>query len=205
MPIQSFTGGDYAPSGNRRRQAVSGHRHPHRRLKPDLQSELAYNSTPDANRGGAYYGYHYLVDRDGKVYQTAPDNVRSRMAATHWCICRAVRSTCGASTTRTRSASRSIGGAPAGKNPLPMTPEQQAAGIALVNQLKAKYNIDPSKIVSHGELDASRASGLNPDGGAEGADFIKAYRASVTGVSKADGRGRRAHPLWYRQGDAHYT
>ena len=174
-PIQSFTGGDYG------RQATAGAQ-PFKGIvihiagKPDLQSELAYNSTPDANRGGAYYGYHYLVDRDGKVYQTAPDNVRTNH----------IQGSAATGLNNENAIGVSfIGGAPAGKNPLPMTPEQQAAGVALVNQLKAKYNIDPSKIVSHGELDASRASGLNPDGGSEGKDFITAYRASQTSAPTA--------------------
>lgn len=171
-PIQSFTGGDYGRQATASQQPFSGIVI-HIAGKPDLQSELKYNSTPDAGRGNAYYGYHYLVDRDGKVYQTAPDNVRTNHIMGN--------SQYGLNNENAIGVSF-IGGAPAGKNPLPMTPEQQAAGIALVNQLKAKYNIDPSKIVSHGELDTSRIKGLNPDGGAEGKDFITAYRASTTGA-----------------------
>jgi N-acetylmuramoyl-L-alanine amidase len=174
-PIQSFTGGDYG------RQATAGAQ-PFKGIvihiagKPDLQSELAYNRTPDAGRGNAYYGYHYLIDRDGKIYQTAPDNVRTNHIMGN--------SQYGLNNENAIGVSF-IGGAPAGQNPLPMTPEQQAAGVALVNQLKAKYNIDPSKIVSHGELDTSRIKGLNPDGGAEGKDFIAAYRASVAAPAAA--------------------
>ena len=182
VPIQSFTGGDYGRQATAAAKPFQGIVI-HIAGKPDLQSELAYNSTPDANRGGAYYGYHYLIDRDGKVYQTAPDNVRTNH----------IQGSAATGLNNENAIGVSfIGGAPAGKNPLPMTPEQQAAGIALVNQLKAKYNIDPSKIVSHGELDASRASGLNPDGGAEGADFIKAYR--LTGAPAATPAGFKFSP-----------
>jgi N-acetyl-anhydromuramyl-L-alanine amidase AmpD len=91
-----------------------------------------------------------------------------------------------------------IGGAPAGENPLPMTPEQMAAGKALVDQLKAKYNIDPKMIVSHGELDpVTRGEGskLNPDGGAEGQDFITAYRAGATPTAEADKPAPQAQPV----------
>lgn len=165
-PIQSFTGGDYGRQATSAAQPFKGIVI-HVTGKPDLQSELAYNSTPDAARGNAYYGYHYLVDRDGKVYQTAPDNVRTNHIM-------------GNSATGLNN-ENAIGVALIGADK-GMTPEQQAAGVALVNQLKAQYNIDPSKIVSHGELDISRIKGLNPDGGAEGKDFITAYRANATGA-----------------------
>ena len=177
-PIQSFTGGDYGRQATADKQPFSGIVI-HVTGKPDLQSELTYNRTPDAGRGGAYYGYHYIVDRDGKVYQTAPEDVRTNHIMGNKEHGLSNENAIGVAF---------VGGAPAGKNPLPMTPEQMAAGKALVDQLKAKYNIDPSKIVGHGELDPSRIKGLNPDGGAEGAEFLTAYRG-------APARRRRAQPL----------
>ena len=174
-PIQSFTGGDYGRQATADKQPFSGIVI-HVTGKPDLQSELTYNRTPDAGRGNAYYGYHYIVDRDGKVYQTAPDDVRTNHIMGNKEHGLSNENAIGVAF---------VGGAPAGKNPLPMTPEQMAAGKALVDQLKAKYNIDPSKIVGHGELDPSRIKGLNPDGGAEGAEFLTAYRGAPAAAPAA--------------------
>ena len=171
-PIQSFTGGDYGREATANAQPFKGIVI-HVTGKPTLQSELAYSSAPDPNRAG-YYGYHYLIDRDGKVYQAAPDNVRTNHIMPN-------------SQTGLNN-SNAIGVAFVGAD-RGTTPEQMAAGNALVGQLQAKYNIAPNMIVSHGELDPEHGKGLNPGGGEEGQDFITAWRNQGTTPSGIDYHG----------------
>jgi hypothetical protein len=70
-PIQSFTGGDYGPEATVAAQPFKGIVI-HIAGKPDLKSELAYSSEPDATRGNAYYGYHYLIDRTARSTRPRP-------------------------------------------------------------------------------------------------------------------------------------
>jgi hypothetical protein len=162
--IQSYTGGDYGRTATQNAQPFKGIVI-HVAGKPDLQSELNYSSHQDPNRGG-YYGYHYLIDRDGSVYQTAPDNVRTNHILPN--------SQYGLNNSNALGVSF-IGGAPAGKDPLPLTPGQINSGTQLVNNLKQQYGINT--VINHGALDASRSAGhhLGPDDSAEGADFMAAY------------------------------
>jgi hypothetical protein len=159
--IPSYTGGDYGRTATQNAQPFKGIVI-HVTGRPTLQSELDYMSKPDPNRPG-YYGYHFLVDRDGKVYQTAPYDVRTNHILP----------------SQGFSNNNALGVAFVGADK-GTTPEQMASGKLLTDQLAGQFHIDPKNIVSHGELDPETrgaGKGLNPQGGSEGQDFIAAYRS----------------------------
>jgi hypothetical protein len=144
--------------------------------KPDLHSELDFMHNPATSDGG-YLGYHFLVDRDGRVYQTAPFDARTNHIL--------------ADRDRTYRNDNALGvafvtgGSGPNHSPLPPTPAQLQAGKALVDNLRTQFNIPVNRVVGHGEIQTDRgdASNLNSDGGAEGKDFLNFYRG--TGASSA--------------------
>ena len=173
-PIQDFSGGVYGQQATANAQPFKGVV-VHVTGKPTLQDELDYMSHPDPNRPGQY-GYHFLVDRDGTVYQTAPFDVRTNHIAPN--------SQFGLNN------SNAIGVAFVGADK-GTTPAQMNAGTQLVNNLETQFHIAPNMVVSHGELDPeTRGPGhdLNPNGGAEGQDFINAFRGGAPSVAGAPAR-----------------
>jgi N-acetylmuramoyl-L-alanine amidase len=158
-----YVGGDYG------RQATAAAR-PFKGIvihvtgKPDLKSELDYMGHPDPNRPG-YYGYHYLIDKDGSIYQTAPDNVRTNHIMPSGGF----------------NNSNSLGIAFVGADK-GMTDAQIAAGKQLVPQLQSQFNIPSTSVVSHGQLDPkTRGAGnkLGINDSAEGQQFVGAYRSGL--------------------------
>lgn len=162
--VQSYAGGDYGRTATQNAQPFKGIVI-HVTGKPDLKSEMDYMGHPDPNRPG-YYGYHYLIDTDGAVYHTAPDNVRTNHIMPN-----------GQSGLNNSNALgvAFVGGAKGA------TPSQIDSGKALVGQLTSQFGIKPNMVVSHGELDPETRGpghGLGANDTAEGADFINAYRGN---------------------------
>jgi N-acetyl-anhydromuramyl-L-alanine amidase AmpD len=164
---QAYTGGDYGRTATANAQPFKGIVF-HVTGRPTLQSEMDYMSKPDPNRPG-YYGYHYLIDRDGSVYQTAPDNVRTNHVMPN--------SQYGLNNSNALGVSMVAGHAVNGN--IITTPEQIAAGKQLADQLRSQYHIPANMVVSHSMLDqATRGPGHGLGASAdvgEGDDFISAY------------------------------
>ena len=164
--IPSYVGGAYGLDATQNRQPFGGIVI-HVTGKPDLQSELDYMSKPDPNRPGQY-GYHFLIDRDGKIYQTAPFNVRTNHILP----------------SQGFSNNNAIGVAFVGGNK-GMTAEQLAAGEHLVPRLQSQFHIPTNMVVSHGQLDPeTRGPGhqLGIDDSAEGQQFMTAFGGGRTNV-----------------------
>ena len=64
------------PPGDGRQAALQRHRNScHRQAGSAVRADLQPNARRRPRR--CLFGYHYIVDRDGKVYQTAPEDVRT--------------------------------------------------------------------------------------------------------------------------------
>jgi N-acetyl-anhydromuramyl-L-alanine amidase AmpD len=131
--------------------------------KQTLADELNWMKT---NKQGL--GYHYIIDRDGKVYQTAPLDRRMNQALPD--------------VDKSYNNNNSLGiamvaGGTPGEEPPPFTPAQLATGRTLVDGLRGQYNIPADRVVGHGQIQTDREAGnkLNAGGGYEAQDFINYY------------------------------
>lgn len=159
---ESFSGGTYGVSATRDQQPFRGIVI-HVTGKPDLKSELDYMSKPDPNRAGQF-GYHYLIDKDGSIYQTAPFNVRTNHILPN--------------KDYGLNNNNSLGVAFVGGDK-GITDMQIAAGKQLTGELQSRFNIPANMVVSHGTLDpGTRGAGhnLGVDNTAEGQQFIAALQ-----------------------------
>ena len=94
---------------------------------------------------------HYVVDRDGKIYQFVPESRSAYHAGkAKW------RLLTGEEVTNINS--RSIGIEFQRGSGQTFTPEQIRAGLELTQSIKNRYNIDPSNIVAHSDIAPSRKS-----------------------------------------------
>ena len=112
----------------------------HHTASDSLNNEVAYGKTHDAVRGGSF-GYHYYIDRDGKIVQGAPLNKRTNHIKP------------GSKTGLSNKNAMGIAlvGAKDGA-----TPEQLAAARRLGTTVAVGSGIDPSNIYGHGELQSDR-------------------------------------------------
>lgn len=105
----------------------------------------------DPSRGGASYGYHFYIDKDGTIYQGAPldartNHVKGPFSPMH---------VAGARTDITNENAIGISFVGSGEHP---TQAQIDAGKRLAGQLRNEYNIPAQNVVGHGELQTDRQS-----------------------------------------------
>jgi len=112
----------------------------HHTSTASLDNEVAYGKTIDKERGGAF-GYHYYIDRDGKVVQGAPLDKRTNH----------IKPGSKTGLTNANALGVSLVGAKDGA-----TPEQLAAAKKLGTAFGDSNNIDPKNIYGHGELQKDR-------------------------------------------------
>jgi hypothetical protein len=147
--------------------------------KQTLGDELNWMKT-----NGQGLGYHYVIDRDGKVYQTAPLDKRMNQVLPDL--------------NKSYNNNNAIGvamvaGGTPGEEPPPFSPAQLASGRTLVDGLRGQYNIPTNRIAGHGQIQTDREAGnkLNAAGGFEGQDFINFYNKSANAPS-SDGTATTA-------------
>ncbi len=148
--------------------------------KPTLRESIAYSQNPDPDRDNAYFGYHYLIDRDGTVVQTAPLSARTNH----------IQPDKDTSYANNHSLGIALVGGASGA-----TDQQKQAAAMLVASLEQQLGIPSNRVVSHGEIQTDRAHDLGPDAfhGIEGADVLAFIRqnqdvqvASTTPSAEAD-------------------
>jgi hypothetical protein len=149
----------------------------HQTGKQTIEEQGKYQLTPDKNRQNAYYGYHYVIDRDGKIHAFGnPDTGRTNHMS-------------GKTDRSDRldlNNTNTIGIGFIGRD---RTPEQTAAGKGLIDFLQGKYGIPKSEIFGHGELqgkDKERAT-LGPGNTPEGSQEAAGYRGAPTDVASPPG------------------
>ena len=116
----------------------------------NLQSALS-TLKGDPGRGGASFGYHFYIDKDGTVYQGAPldartNHVKGPFSPMH---------VAGARTDITNENAIGISFVGSGEHP---TEAQIEAGKRLAGQLQSEYKIPAENVVGHGELQTDRQS-----------------------------------------------
>ena len=131
----------------------------HHTSSDSLQNEVNYGKTKDAKRGGAF-GYHYYIDRDGKVVQGAPLDKRTNH----------IKPGSKSGLSNKDAMGISLVGAKDGA-----TPEQLAAAQKLGTSVMASNNIDPKNIYGHGELQKDRMA----HEGVAAADQLRKAKPSV--------------------------
>ena len=131
--------------------------------KQTLGDELNWMKT-----NGQGLGYHYVIDRDGTVYQTAPLDKRMNQVVPDLDKSYNNNNSLGVAMV--------AGGTP-GEEPPPFSPAQLASGKTLIDGLRNQYNIPTNRVVGHGQIQTDREAGnkLNAAGGYEGQDFISYY------------------------------
>ena len=125
----------------------------HHTAGPDLGSALA-TARGDPARGGAAYGYHFIIDRDGTIHQAAPLSARTNHVMPGGDI----------------NNSNAIGVSLVGSGDA--TPEQVAAGTQLTQQLQQRYGIPIDRIVGHGEIQKNKQAN-------EGSSILTAFRQNA--------------------------
>lgn len=94
---------------------------------------------------------HYVVDRDGKIYQFVPENRSAYHAGkAKW------RLATGEEVTNINA--RSVGIEFQRGSGQTFTPAQIRAGLELTHSIKNRYNIDPQNVVAHSDVAPSRKS-----------------------------------------------
>ena len=147
----------------------------HHTSSDSLQNEVNYGKTKDAKRGGAF-GYHYYIDRDGKVVQGAPLDKRTNH----------IKPGSKSGLSNKDAMGISLVGAKDGA-----TPEQLAAAQKLGTSVMASNNIDPKNIYGHGELQKDR---MAHEGVAAADQLRKAKPAVPAGTGASNKGGASATP-----------
>jgi hypothetical protein len=131
--------------------------------KQTLADELNWMKT-----NGQGLGYHYIIDRDGTIYQTAPLDKRMNQVLPDLDKSYNNNNSLGVAMV--------AGGTP-GDEPPAFSSAQLAAGKTLVDGLRNQYNIPANRVAGHGQIQTDREAGnkLNAAGGYEGQDFISYY------------------------------
>lgn len=141
----------------------------HHTSSDSLQNEVNYGKTKDAKRGGAF-GYHYYIDRDGKVVQGAPLDKRTNH----------IKPGSKSGLSNKDAMGISLVGAKDGA-----TPEQLAAAQKLGTSVMASNNIDPKNIYGHGELQKDRMA----HEGVAAADQLRKAKPNVPADTGATQKG----------------
>jgi hypothetical protein len=133
-----------------------------------LQSTI---KTLEASRDseGTQYATHYVVDRDGKVYQIRPDSD--------------ILYHIGKSKRSDVVNANSLGVEIIGKDSFDFTPEQVVAVKGLASQLRQKYGISSDRIFGHGEIAAKQPT--------EGTDLAKTLRKEFSGAEAENKTGKK--------------
>lgn len=108
------------------------------------------------NRG---LSYHYLIDRDGKIVQTLPDNLVAWHAHPN-------------DKKPSLTNSNTIGIATVAKDDSDLTPEQITSAVTLEDALARKYGFPKNDVFGHGEVSSHK----HPQ---EGATIVKAIRGGA--------------------------
>ena len=108
------------------------------------------------NRG---LSYHYLIDRDGKIVQTLPDNLVAWHAHPN-------------DKKPSLTNSNTIGIATIAKDDSDLTPEQITSAVTLEDALARKYGFPKNDVFGHGEVSSHK----HPQ---EGATIVKAIRGGA--------------------------
>jgi hypothetical protein len=116
---------------------------------------------------GTQYATHYVVDRDGKVYQIRPDSD--------------ILYHIGSSKRTDVNNQNSLGVEIIGKDSSDFTPEQIVAVKSLSSQLKKKYGIASDRIFGHGEIAPHKMA-------SEGRDLAKSIRGEFMEADKKSGQ-----------------
>lgn len=114
---------------------------------------------------GTQYATHYVVDRDGKVYQIRPDSD--------------ILYHIGSSKRNDVVNQNSLGVEIIGKNSSDFTPEQIVAVKSLSSQLKKKYGISSDRIFGHGEIAPHKMA-------SEGRELAKSIRGEFMEAEKKE-------------------
>ena len=125
-----------------------------------LESALNTAKSGDPSRGGGRFGYHYYIDKDGKVYQGAPLDARTNHVKGPGAGQRSDRPDI--------SNSNAIGISTVGSGE--PNEAQRASAAKLIPQLQRQFNIKQENIVGHGQI---QAGDRHKD---EGQSIIKAAR-----------------------------
>jgi N-acetyl-anhydromuramyl-L-alanine amidase AmpD len=135
----------------------------HVSAKHTLGEQEAYMSKPDPERGGQY-GYHFLIDKDGAIVQTAPLDKRTNHIKPD--------------IDNSYSNANSIGIAMIDSQDGATEAQKQSAAYLTV-ALQNQYGIADNRIVGHGDIQTDRQHGLGKEEhnhGAESADVIAYIR-----------------------------
>jgi hypothetical protein len=123
----------------------------------------------DPNRGGASFGYHFYIDKDGSVVQGVPLSARTNHVKGAFGPLR---------TGGDIGNENAVGVSFVGASSDNLTPAQLDAGKRLSAALMQKYGIDPTKVVGHGEIQKDRQSG-------EGMPLVRLVRDTQGNVKVA--------------------
>lgn len=121
-----------------------------------FENLVKYTLRVDKARGGQF-GYHFVIDEDGKIVQTAPLSKRTNQ----------IRSNAKIGVHNANAIGISLHARSEGH----ITKAQIAAGLALANALSSTFNIPKASIYGHGEINAHK----DP---VEGITLAKALRNS---------------------------
>jgi len=176
---------NYATKGKEKPRGIVVH---FTRVRPVLWM-VKYGHVRDKNRGGASFGYHFYIGRDGKVVQGAPlskrtNHIKSTKRKERTAVARHLWSgnTIGISM---------VGGCDKLLRPNAwwmvtncsgefLTPEQIKSGLAVIEALQKRYEMDCGEVHGHGALQTDRDD-------FEGATLTKRAKARCPAeVAKAD-------------------
>lgn len=127
-----------------------------------LLNLVRYGHNSDSQRGGASYGYHVYVDREGRIAQGAPLSRRTNHVKP---LGHTQRKPYGSHVWNANSVSVSMVGGCTLKpgsaitehcSREDLTPEQLEAGLAVVLALMRRFAIPCSSVYGHGELQRDR-------------------------------------------------
>jgi hypothetical protein len=149
----------------------------------NLQSALS-TAKGDPGRGGVPYGYHFVIDKDGTVYQTAPLDARTNHVMPPGSQYRSDRPDISNNNAMGISF---VGG---GENP---TPAALEAARKLYPAVQQRFNIPSQNIVGHGEI---QAKGKDSRAADEGMTIVKELRGQPpTQTAQAAPKAAPGKPL----------
>lgn len=152
----------YATRGRRPPEAIIVH---HTAAKP-VKNLVNYGHVSDANRGGASFGYHFYIGRDGNVVQGAPLSRRTNHIKfkTH----KQRRDTAKHLWSGNTIAVSLVGGCDPMMRPRWanwsecseefITPQQLDAGLIVIRALQSKFALKCEEVYGHGDLQFDRES-----------------------------------------------
>jgi len=150
----------YATRGRQKPRAIVVHH----TVPLPVRKLIAYGHRTDPYRGGASFGYHFYIGRDGRIAQGAPlskrtNHIKSSKRPQRTSLARHLWSG------NTMSLSL-VGGCDPLRAPVwrhwrrcakeTATPAQVAAALAVIDALQARYGMACGQVYGHGELQTDR-------------------------------------------------